>query len=97
MSAVSDLTESHLALARVTDALFCSELETGDTPTTCQLATAFRAALKAYRNWNGCTRAVAAAFTANSQEAERREAWCRRLAAEVLEAVDDELDVEILN
>jgi hypothetical protein len=41
-----------------------------------------------------CTRAVAAAFTTNPQEAERREAWCRSLADEALKVADHEPDVD---
>jgi hypothetical protein len=92
---VSDLTESHVALARITDALFCSELATDDQPTIRQLAAAIREALRTHRNWNVCTRAVAAAFTTNPQEAERREAWCRSLADEALKAADHEPDADV--
>lgn len=84
MIVVSDLNESHLALARIIDALFCSELETGDIPTGRQLAHAIRGSLKTYRNWNGCTRAVAQAFAKTPAEASRREEWCRQLAENAL-------------
>jgi hypothetical protein len=59
---MSDLTESHVAIARITDALFCSDLETGDAPTGRQLAAAIRQALTTYRTRNGCTHTVAATF-----------------------------------
>jgi hypothetical protein len=85
---MSDLTESHLALARITDALFCSDLETGNLPTGRQLAAAIRGALKTHRDWNGCTRAVAAAFTKNPLAAEQRELWCHQLAQNALQGAD---------
>jgi hypothetical protein len=53
---VSDLTESHVALARITDALFRSTVETGQALTDRQLAAAIRTSLASHRNWNGCTR-----------------------------------------
>ncbi|MBS2966381.1 hypothetical protein KGA66_25290 [Actinocrinis puniceicyclus] len=81
---MSDLSESHLAMARIIDALFCSELETGDVPTGRQLAHAIRGSLKTHRNWNGCTRAVAEAFAKTPAEASRREEWCRQLAESAL-------------
>lgn len=84
MIAVSDLNESHVALARIIDALFCSELETGDVPTGRQLAHAICGSLRSYRNWNGCTRAVAKAFAETPIEASQREEWCRQLAESAL-------------
>jgi hypothetical protein len=89
---MSDLTESHVALARIADALFCSELETGQSPTNRQLAAAIRASLKIHRNWDGCTRAVAAAFAHAPRAAEQRERWCQQLAGDVLTAADTRLD-----
>ncbi|MBS2966584.1 hypothetical protein KGA66_26335 [Actinocrinis puniceicyclus] len=80
MHATADLNEGHLALARLVDALFCSDLETGSTPTHRQLAAAIRGALQNRRGWNGRTRAVAEAFTRNPREAEMRELWCQQLA-----------------
>lgn len=88
MISVSDLNESHLALALITDALFCSELEIGDTPAGYQLAAAIREALRTRRGWNGCTRAVAAAFAETPASATRREEWCRRLAEQALASAD---------
>lgn len=85
VTVMSDLTENDVALARITDALFCSDLETGSVPTCRQLAAAIRGALKNRRDWNGCTRAVAAAFATNPAQAEAREAWCSQLAAEAFE------------
>ncbi len=82
--ATADLNEGHLALARIVDALFCSDLETGSTPTNRQLAAAIRGALQNRRDWNGCTRAVADAFTNNPREAEMRELWCQQLAEAAL-------------
>ncbi|MBS2966015.1 hypothetical protein KGA66_23425 [Actinocrinis puniceicyclus] len=79
---MADLTESHIAVARITDALFCSDLETGSAPTNRQLAAAIRGALKNRRDWNGCTRAVAAAFATDPTQAEAREAWCSQVAEE---------------
>lgn len=88
MITVSDLNESHVALAFITDALFCSELETDATPTGPQLASAIHEALRTHRGWNGCTRAVAAAFSTTPLYATKREAWCRRLAEDTLQASD---------
>ena len=96
MIAVSDLTESHVALGRITDALFCSELETDSLPTRRQVAAAIRSALKTHRNWNGCTRAVAEAFTRNPNAAAEREAWCHQLAENALSSADIRLDLDDL-
>lgn len=84
MTDVSDLNESHLALALITDALFCSDLETGDTPTREQLGAAIRKTLSINHGWNGCTRTVASAFATTPRWATEREFWCRRLAEEAL-------------
>jgi hypothetical protein len=83
---VSDLNESHLAKARIIDALFCSDLETDTVPTGRQVAHAIRAALRKYRNWDGLTRAVGEAFGRTPGEAARREAWCREIAEHALTA-----------
>lgn len=88
MITVADLSENHVALAFLTDALFCSELETGDAPAGRQLASAIRDALRTHRGWNGCTRAVAAAFATTPTSATRREEWCRQLAERALETSD---------
>ena len=93
---MSDLNESHVAMARIVDALFCSDLETGDAPSNRQFAAAVRGALRTHRNWNGCTRAVAAAFTKASTEAARREAWCRELAENALDSTDMRLELDDL-
>jgi len=85
---MSDLNESHVALAFITDALFCSELKTGATPTGRELAAAMRKALRTHRGWNGCTRTVAAAFTTTPIYALEREAWSRQLAENALTASD---------
>jgi hypothetical protein len=95
--AMPDLNESHVAVARITDALFCSELETGDSPTGRQLVAAIRGALRTHRNWNGCTRFVSAAFAKAPEAAERREHWCRQLAEDALKAVDIRLNVDLLS
>jgi hypothetical protein len=91
--AVSDINESHLALARIIDALFCSELETGTVPTGRQLAHAIRDALRKHRNWNGMTRAVGEAFGSAPAEAERREEWCREIAEHALKDADIQADL----
>lgn len=93
---MSDLTERHVALGRITDALFCSELETDSLPNHRQLAAAIRGALKTHRNWNGCTRAVAEAFTSNPKAAGEREAWCHQLAESALGSADIRLDLDDL-
>jgi hypothetical protein len=91
-----DLNESHLAMARIIDALFCSDLETGDALTDRQLAQAIRGALMTYRNWNGLTRAVGEAFGRAPAEATRREEWCRELAESALSKADVVLDLDDL-
>lgn len=83
---MSDLNESHLAVARIIDALFCSDLETDSVPTGRQIVSAIRDSLHTHRNWNGCTRMVAEAFAARPDEAARREAWCQQLAAAALDS-----------
>lgn len=70
---MSDLAESDVATARNIDALFCSELETGDEPTKRQLAAAIRSSLKTHRTWEGCTRVVVAVFTKTPTCAAERE------------------------
>lgn len=87
-TSASDLTEHDLALAFMTDALFCSNLRFGDVPTGQQLLAAIRESVKTHRGWNGCTRRVAAAFASAPVAAARREVWCRRLAEGALEAGD---------
>lgn len=82
--AMSDLNESHLALARITDALFCSDLKVGATLTKCQVAQAIRDALRVHRDWNGLTRAVRSAFAKAPAAATRREEWCRLIAEDLL-------------
>ena len=62
VTAMCDLNESHLALGRITDALFCSELVAGVVLTSIQVGQAVNEALSAHRDWNGLTRAVRAAF-----------------------------------
>lgn len=96
MIAVSDLNESHLAMSRIIDALFCSDLETGDAPTPRQLAHAIRRSLRTHRNWNGCTRAVADAFANAPIEAGRREEWCRQLGESALSSADIVVDLDDL-
>lgn len=86
MTVVSDLNEGHVARALIADALFCSTLETGATPTDVELATAIRSSLRRRRGWNGCTRAVAVAFTESPISAAEREAWCHQLAVQALNA-----------
>lgn len=84
MNDVSDLNESHLALACITDALFCSDLEAGVLLTGSQVGQAISSALKTHRDWNGLTRAVRAAFAKSPAEAACREVWCRQIAEYVL-------------
>lgn len=94
MITVSDLDESHIALARITDALFCSDLITGESPSRRQVTAAIRRALRGHRTWNGCTRAVAAAFANAPSQATEREAWCSELAKDVLLHTDVRLEVD---
>lgn len=86
--AMSDLNESHLALARIADALFCSDLEVGAVLTGCQVAQAISDALSAHRDWDGLIRAVRAAFAKEPAEAACREEWCRQVAEGVLSSGD---------
>ncbi|MEY9893209.1 hypothetical protein ABIA31_006887 [Catenulispora sp. MAP5-51] len=83
-----DLNESHLALGRITDALFCSGLEAGAVLTGSQVGQAVNEALSAHRDWNGLTRAVRAAFAKAPAEAACREEWCRRVAEAALSSAD---------
>ena len=85
---MSDLTEHDLALALLTDALFCSDLPLGSAPTGKELASAIRRSLKTHRGWNGCTRMVAAAFASAPTGACLREAWCRQLVEDALDTAD---------
>ena len=93
---MSDLNESHLALARIIDALFCSDLETDTVPTSRQVAHAIRDALRKHRNWNGLTRAVGAAFGNAPTEATQREEWCREIAQYALSSKDVTLSLDDL-
>jgi hypothetical protein len=86
--AMCDLDESHLALARITDALFCSELEAGAILTGGQVGQAINEALRAHRDWNGLTRAVRAAFAIAPAEAASREQWCQQVAEHALNSAD---------
>jgi hypothetical protein len=83
-----DLNESHLALGRITDALFCSELVAGVVLTSIQVGQAVNEALSAHRDWNGLTRAVRAAFAKAPAEAACREEWCRQVAEAALNSTD---------
>lgn len=93
MSVMSDLNETHLALACITDALFCSDLEAGAQLTGSQVGQAISGALRTHRDWNGLTRAICAAFATAPVEAACREAWCRRIAEDVLSRGDILSDV----
>lgn len=81
-------------MARIIDALFCSNLKTGTAPTGHQVAEAIREALRTHRNWNGCTRTVVAAFADHPTAAAQREAWCERLARTALSDPDTRRTVE---
>jgi hypothetical protein len=87
-----DLDEGHLALAHITDALFCSAVETGAALTGRQVAEAVGEALRAHRDWNGLTRAVCTAFAKGPTEAAYREQWCRQVAEDALNSGDVALD-----
>jgi len=90
--AVWDLNESDLALACITDAVFCSDLEAGAVLTGSQVGQAVSDALRAHRDWNGLTRAVRAAFANEPVEAACREEWSRKVAEDVLNRRDVLLD-----
>lgn len=94
MIAVSDLNESHLALARITDALFCSDMEEGASLTGDQVAQVVRDALRAHRDWNALTRTVRTAFAKAPAEAASREEWCRQVAEFALNSADIVLDCD---
>ena len=85
---MTDLAEHHRAMAFLADALFCSDLQIGSTPSEREMSTAIRTALKAHRNWDGCTRTVRAAFGKDIASATRRETWCRQLAVRALNLRD---------
>lgn len=87
-----DLDESSLALACMTDALFCSDVELGATLTTHQVAQAITDALREHRDWNGLTRAVRMAFATEPAEAACRERWCQQVAERALSWSDVVLD-----
>ncbi|MBS2546957.1 hypothetical protein KGQ19_08755 [Catenulispora sp. NL8] len=87
-----DLDESSLALACMTDALFCSDVESGAALTITQVARAISEALRVHRDWNGLTRAVRTAFANEPAEAACREEWCRRVAERALNWADIALD-----
>lgn len=91
---VSELNESHLIRARIIDAIFCSELETGAVPSSRELAHAIRGALWKYRSWNGCTRVVVAVFADDPTAATQREAWSEQLARTALSDPDTRRAVE---
>lgn len=93
MGALHDLNESHLALAQITDALFCSDLEAGVPLTSSRVGHAVNEALRVHRDWNGLTRAVRAAFALEPVKAASREEWCRRVAEEALSRGEAALDI----
>lgn len=86
--AMLDLDESRLAVACITDALFCSDVEAGAPLSGAQVGQAMGAALRAYRDWDGLTRAIRAAFAKAPAEAASREEWCRRVAEAALNRAD---------
>lgn len=91
---MSDLDDGHRAEALLADCLFCSDLQTGSSPSDVQVAAAIRSTLKKRRNWDGFTRAVIAAFRDDIDSASQREAWCRELAERALGAGDFESEVD---
>jgi hypothetical protein len=80
------ISESTLALAWVTDALFCSDLTTGQLLTGTEMSDAIRAALAEHGGWDGCMRTVALAFIDDENQAIERQLWCRRIAVEAWES-----------
>lgn len=90
--AMTDLDESSLALACLTDALFCSDVEEGAALSGVEVALAISGALSVHRNWNGLTRAVRAAFANAPAEAACREEWCRKVAEQALNHADIVVD-----
>lgn len=91
---MTDLDDGHRAEALLADCLFCSDLETGSSPSDTQVPAAVRSTLKKRRNWDGCTRAVMAAFRDDIDSASRREAWCRQLAERALSSGDFDLGID---
>jgi hypothetical protein len=76
-------TEQHdSALARVTDALFCSKLTIDSIPDGEQLAAAIRDALTEHDGWDGCMRAAALAYIDDETAAAERQLWCQRIVVD---------------
>ena len=72
------------ALARITDALFCSRLASDSIPDGGRLAAALRDALAEHDGWDGCMRAAALAYIDDETAATERRLWCQRIAVEAL-------------
>ncbi len=73
-----------LAIARITDALFCSQLAIDSIPDGEQLAAAIRNALDEHDGWDGCMRAAALAYVDDETAAAERQLWCQRIAVDAL-------------
>ena len=70
------------ALARITDALFCSRLAPDSAPDGQQLAAALRDALAEHDGWDGCMRAAALVHLDDETAATERRLRCQRIAVD---------------
>ena len=77
---MKDAEQYDSALARITDALFCSHLASGSVPDGEELAAAIRGALAEHDGWEGCMCAAALAYIDNETAATARRLWCQRIA-----------------
>jgi len=74
--------EHDSALARVTDAPFCSRLACDSIPDGEQLAAAIHDALAEHDGWDGCMRAAALTYLDDETAAAERRLWCQRIAVD---------------
>ena len=77
---MTDAEQYDSALARITDALFCSQLATGSAPGGEQLAAAITDALAEHDSWDGCMRAAALAHIDDEVSSGERRLWSQRVA-----------------
>ncbi len=77
--AMTEVEQYDSALARITDALFCSQLATGSAPGGEQLAAAINDALAEHDSWDGCMRAAALAYIDDEAVSGERRLWCQRI------------------
>lgn len=80
---MTDADPQDSPLARIIDALFCSQLPTGSAPDREQLSSAIADALAEHDTWDGCIHAAALAYLDDPTSAERRQLWCHRIAVDM--------------